>query len=142
MSLRTQPYAILVVDDNPADVRLLQEAFGACGHRCQLTCTDSIPAATQILQTKTFDLVISDMGPYKEGLALLSVIRSDKRLKTIPVIVLSGVSDPLHAYEAGANAFISKDADIDTFFRKVKTLMEFWVNVAELPRSSHATTPA
>ena len=77
------------------------------------------------------------MGPYREGLALLNAIRADDRLKATPVIVLSGVSDPLHVYEAGANAFISKDGDIDTFFRKIKTLMEFWVNVAEMPNANN-----
>jgi CheY-like chemotaxis protein len=126
-------YQILAVDDNEADLRLIQEAFAECGYSCRLTCTNSVEAAVQTLRAKTFDLVLSDMGPRSEGLELVRVIRGDDRLKATPVIILSGMVNPWPAYDAGANAFVSKSADLDTFFARVKNLMHFWVNVAELP---------
>jgi two-component system response regulator len=73
------------------------------------------------------------MGPRTEGLELVRVIRGDDRLKATPVIILSGMVNPSPAYEAGANAFVSKCADLDTFFARVRDLMHFWLNVAELP---------
>jgi CheY-like chemotaxis protein len=131
-------YYILAVDDNEADLRLIQEAFSECGHSCHLTCTNSIQDAVRILQTETFDVVLSDMGPTCEGLELIRVIRSDDRLRATPVIVLSGIIDPSPAYGGAANAFVSKAADLDTFFARIRDVMHFWVNVAELPsRSPH-----
>jgi CheY-like chemotaxis protein len=78
-------YEILAVDDNEADLRLIQEAFAECGHSCHLTCTNSIQDAVKILQTKTFDLVLADMGPTCEGIELVRVIRRDDRLRATPV---------------------------------------------------------
>jgi CheY-like chemotaxis protein len=129
-------YYILAVDDNEADLRLIQEAFAHCGHSCHLTCTNSIQDAVKILQTETFDFVLSDMGPTCEGLELVRVIRGDDRHRATPIIVLSGILDPLPAYAAGANAFVSKAADLDTFFARIRDVMHFWVNVAELPSGS------
>jgi CheY-like chemotaxis protein len=116
-------YEILAVDDNEGDLRLIQEAFSECGYWCHLTCTDSIRAAVQLVQAGRFDLVVSDMGPRGEGLELVRMIRGDDRLRATPVIVLSGMIDPRRAYEAGANAFVSKGADLDSFFARVKDLM-------------------
>jgi CheY-like chemotaxis protein len=135
-------YEILAVDDNEADLRLIQEAFAECGHSCHLTCANSIQAAVKILQTETFDLVLSDMGPTYEGIELVRVIRGDDRLRATPVIVLSGIIDPSPAYEAGANAFVSKSADLDTFFARIRDVMHFWVNVAELPRRPQRLAPS
>jgi CheY-like chemotaxis protein len=136
-----QIYEILAVDDNEADLRLIQEAFAECGYSCRLTCTNSVAAAVQTLRAKTFHLVLSDMGPRTEGLELVRVIRGDDRLKATPVIILSGMVDPSPAYEAGANAFVSKCADLDTFFCRVRNLMYFWVNIAELPYT-HSKFPS
>jgi two-component system, chemotaxis family, chemotaxis protein CheY len=131
-------YEILALDDNEADLRLIQEAFAACGHSCHLTCTNSIQDAIKLLQMETFDLVLSDMGPMCEGIELVRVVRGDDRHRATPIIVLSGILDPLPAYAAGANAFVSKAADLDTFFARIRDVMHFWVNVAELPsRSPH-----
>lgn len=133
-------YEILAVDDNEADLRLIEEAFSECGYSCHLTCTNSIETALQILQTKAIDLVLSDMGPRYENGEFIRMIRGDDRLKPTPVIVLSGMIDPRPAYAAGANAFVSKAADLDTFFARVKDLMHFWVNVAELPTNQESSS--
>jgi len=127
-------YNILVVEDNPGDAHLIREAFRECGIGCDLAFAESTGAARQLLQQQTFDLVISDMGVRNgEGGDFIRGIRGDDRLKVLPVIVLSGSPDPRSAYEAGANAFIAKTMDMDQLFTKVKALMHFWIDVAELP---------
>lgn len=128
--------SILVVEDNPPDANLIHEAFRECGSACKLTLTETLEKAEEALRTTPFDLVLSDLhlqnGASEE---FIRRIRSDSRLKSLPIIVLSGSSNPRPAYEAGANAFVSKSMDVDQFFAKIKALMHFWVDVAELPRS-------
>ncbi len=129
-------YNILVVEDNPGDAHLIREAFRECGHDCNLQFAETPAAANQLLETQVFDFMLSDMGlRVGESADLIRKIRRDSRLKTLPVIVLSGSPDPRPAYEAGANAFISKTMDMDQLFSKIQALMHFWVKVAELPPS-------
>ncbi len=127
-------YNILVVEDNPGDAHLIREAFRECGHDCSLHFAQTASAAKRMLETQVFDLMLSDMGLRTgESTELIRNIRCDARLKTLPVVVLSGSPDPRAAYEAGANAFISKTMDMDELFTKIQALMHFWVQVAELP---------
>ena len=136
MAASPRIYNILVVEDNPGDAHLIQEAFAECGSQCKLTLAQSIREAEEALRDNTFDLVLSDMGVQNgETEEFIRSIRSNPRLKTIPIIVLSGSMNPRPAYEAGANAFVSKTMDMDSFFAKIKALMHFWVDVAELPPS-------
>ncbi len=129
-------YNILVVEDNPGDAHLIREAFRECGHDCSLHFAETPAAAKQLLDTKVFDFMLSDMGlRVGESADLIRNIRRDSRMNTLPVIVLSGSPDPRPAYEAGANAFISKTMDMDQLFSKIQALMHFWVKVAELPPS-------
>jgi CheY-like chemotaxis protein len=133
---RSSRYRILVVEDNPGDVVLIREAFSECGRACQLAVAENSEAALELLRSQTFDLVISDMGIRKgEGADLIRAIRMDERLKALPIIVISGSPNPKPAYEAGANAFIAKSLDVDTFFAKIRSLMHFWAEVAETPTS-------
>lgn len=130
-------YNILVVEDNPGDAHLIQEAFLECGHGCHLAFAETTDQAKELLQSQPFDLILSDMGVRNgESADFIRGLRSDPRLKTLPVIVLSGSPDPRLAYEAGANAFIAKTMDMDQFFSKIRALMHFWVEVAELPTSN------
>ena len=129
-------YNILVVEDNPGDAQLIQEAFVECGGFCHLTVTENHEQASKALEASAFDLILSDMGMRgDESEQFIRNIRSDPRLKTVPIIVLSGSMNPKPAYEAGANAFVSKALDVNEFFAKIRALMHFWVDVAELPRS-------
>ncbi len=114
---------------------LIREAFADCGKACTLTFAENSQSARPLLASQRFDLVISDMGfRSEEGTDFIRGIRADPRLKSIPIIVLSGFPDPRPAYEAGANAFVSKSMDVESFFAKIKALMHFWVEVVELPR--------
>ncbi len=127
-------YNILVVEDNPGDAHLIQEAFRECGHACILHFADTTGAARRLLQAYRFDMVLSDMGVKNgETADFIREIRADVHLKVLPVVVLSGSPDPRPAYEAGANAFIPKTMNMEEFFSKIQALMHFWVDVAELP---------
>jgi CheY-like chemotaxis protein len=128
-------YCILVLEDDSGDAQLIQEAFADCGKACLLTFARDIQHAKQLLQSGTFDLVISDMGFRNEqGADLIRELRADPRLRSVPVIVISGSPDPRPAYEAGANAFVSKAPGNEGLFAKLKALMHFWMEVVELPR--------
>ena len=127
-------YNILIVEDNPGDANLIREAFRECGQSCELVFAESTGAAQQLLGEGSFDMMLSDLG-LRDGETeqFIHGIRADPRLRTLPIIVVSGAPDPLPAYEAGANAFIAKTLDMDEFFLKIRALMHFWVEVAELP---------
>jgi CheY-like chemotaxis protein len=132
-------YNILVVEDNPGDAVLIREAFAECGKACSLTFAVDSRSAKDLLRSHTFDLVISDMGfRNEEGAEFIRAVRADPRLRSVPLIVLSGSPNPRVAYEAGANAFVAKSIDLETFFAKIKALMHFWVEVVELPRAPGA----
>jgi len=66
----------------------------------------------------------------KAGAALIRSIR--ERVPLLPIVVLSGYPDVGPAYQAGANAFVRKSANLDEFFEKVREVMHFWIDVAEL----------
>ena len=134
MPASPRTYKILVVEDNPGDAHLIEEAFRECGRRCDLHFTDSLREAKQVIENDSFDLIISDMGVRNgETEEFIRGIRSGKNSRSVPVIVLSGALNPRPAYEAGANAFISKSMDMDDFFKKIRDLMHFWTDIAELP---------
>ena len=128
-------YNILVVEDNPEDALLIREAFSDCGKACSLAFAKGAQQARNLLYSDNFDLVISDMGYANDECAeFVRSLRSDTRLKSLPIIVISSSPDSKLAYEAGANAFVAKSADTDGFSSKLKALMHFWIEVVELPR--------
>ena len=124
---------ILVIEDNPADVLLIQEAFSECGYRCELTVADSLSKAEGVVASHKFHIVLCDCAEREGAARAIGVIRG--HLPRVPVIVLSGYPDPHPAYDAGANAFVRKAANLDEFFQRVRDIMHFWVEVAELPKN-------
>lgn len=134
---------ILLVDDNPADADLMQETLQggrlevsikvACGgsealaslRRCALDCT-ALP-----------DLMLLDLNmPGVSGQDVLLEMRSDPRLRRLPVVILSSSDaerDVSRCYEAGANCFITKPCGLVEFQRVVQSVEDFWFSVAKLP---------
>jgi CheY-like chemotaxis protein len=128
----TKPCRILVVDDAPADRRLIKIAFDQCSYDCALTFAATAAAAEQLLVAQAFDLLLSDFGTdLREATRFLRRVRES--MGTMPIVVLSGFADARPAYQAGANAFVAKSPDLHEFFKKVEGLMHFWIRVAELP---------
>ncbi|MFC6824103.1 response regulator [Halopelagius fulvigenes] len=141
---RTEPAEILLVEDNPGDVRLTQEAFK--DGRIQNTlhvATDGVEALDFLYRRGDYedaprpDLVLLDLNlPRKNGDAVLEEIRNDPELRRIPVIILTSSTahdDIVHSYDLCANAYLTKPVDPDEFISTIQTLERFWFSLVRLP---------
>lgn len=139
---------ILLVDDNPADVRLMREAFRETRLNSTLrVAADGIEAMAYLRHEGDYasmprpDMVLLDLNlPRKNGHEVLAEIRRDPSLRLIPVVVLTTSSSPddiQRSYDLQANCFITKPTDIERFIGAVKTIGEHWLRLASLPDSRH-----
>lgn len=138
------PIEILLVEDNPADVRLTQEALKEGKVRNNLhVARDGIEAMEFLRRSGKFagavrpDLILLDLNlPRKDGREVLSDIKRDPDLKSIPVVVLttsSAETDIFKSYTLHANCYITKPVDLDQFVQVVKSIDDFWLTVVRLP---------
>ena len=126
------PLRILAIEDNPADLFILEEAIKESGYSCELSFVESHAEAASLLSQQTFQLILSDFGSRrKEAADFIQLARIVA--PRVPIVILSGSPDPNVAYDAGANAFVRKVADLTQFYAKIRSLLHFWVDVAELP---------
>jgi len=127
---------VLLVDDNPADANLVEEALEG---RVELHVASSGPAALEFLrgQTVPVALVLLDLNlPQLDGREVLAAIKGDPRLKSIPVVVLTtskSEDDVTRAYELGANCYLTKRGDLAGFLTVVRAIETFWLTMAALP---------
>ena len=140
-----RPIEILLVEGNPGDVRLTQEALkdGKVNNRLSVV-TDGVEAMAYLHREDGYanaqrpDLILLDLNlPRKDGREVLQEIKSDDRLKTIPVIVLTSSNaeqDVLKSYGLHANCYVTKPVDLDQFMGAVRTIENFWLTVVTLPR--------
>jgi len=135
---------ILVVEDNPADIRLMHEALKESGLTTVLhVATDGIHALDSLRrkqhqESKIFpDLILLDLNLSGcQGFDLLSHIKTDPKLRRIPVIVLSSSSrqeDILKSYDLHANCYLRKPVDLEPFVDLIKSIENFWSRIAKLP---------
>ncbi|MTJ11237.1 response regulator [Anabaena sp. UHCC 0187] len=135
---------IFLVEDNKADVRLIQEALKTISLPHQVvTVTDGIEAIAYLRQEGKYanaarpDLILLDLNlPQKNGLEVLAEIKSDPRLKRIPVIVLTtskNKDDIYRCYNLHANCYIAKPRNLNQLFQIIKSIEEFWFSTATLP---------
>lgn len=132
---------ILLVEDNPGDVRLTQEAFKVTDRTVSLQTVSSGDGAVEFFQETSADslpdLVLLDLNlPGRDGCGVLEAIRDDPQLKPLPVIVLTSSEtdeDVARCYEARANAYLTKPTSPDEFISLASTLERFWVEQARLP---------
>ena len=141
----TRPIEILLVEDNPGDARLTQEAMKAGKIRNRMHIVeDGVEAMHFLRREGRFasmprpDLILLDLNlPRKDGREVLAEVKGDPLLKRIPVVVLTtsqAEEDVLAAYNQHANCYIAKPVDFDQFMKVVKQIDEFWVNVVTLPK--------
>jgi two-component system, chemotaxis family, response regulator Rcp1 len=138
-----RPLRVLVVDDSPSDVRLIREALKDTPAEVTLVVARDGVEATDYLQKTLLgeflrpDLIILDLNlPRKSGREVLAEIKSDLRLKQIPVIVMTSSSaneDITYAYDLNANSYITKPADLTEYLMVVRAMQVFWFNAAKLP---------
>ncbi|MFT4663602.1 MAG: chemotaxis family two-component system response regulator Rcp1 [Polaribacter sp.] len=144
MQVKTRPVNVLLIEDNPGDVRLMQEAFNECRSTIDLTVVMDGLEAIHFLKkenkyedAKSPDLILLDLNlPKKSGKEILAEIKSDPELKRIPVIILTTSNseyDIIKSYDLHVNGFINKPVDFDRFFEIIQHIERFWLQTAVLP---------
>lgn len=135
---------ILLVEDNPGDIRLTEEAFKEGNLNTNLNAvTDGVKALDYLYQKGDYtgaprpDLILLDLNlPKKDGREVLEIIKQDPSLKSIPVIVLTTSSsdfDISRCYDLLANCFITKPIDFDSFMDVILSIESYWLKLAVLP---------
>lgn len=132
---------ILLVEDNPGDIRLTQEAIKTTDREVTLQTITHGDEAVEFFQQATEgslpDLVLLDLNlPGQDGCEVLETVRGDSRLKPLPVIMLTSSEadeDIARCYDAQANAYLTKPTDPAKFRSLVEELERFWFEQARLP---------
>ena len=136
---------ILLVEDNPGDVRLTQEAMKEGKMRNRLSvAVDGVEAMAFLRQEGKFadaprpDVILLDLNlPKKDGRTVLAEIKADPDLKRIPVVILTSSKaddDILNSYDSHANCYITKPSDLEQFIDVVKSVEGFWFQIVKLPK--------
>ena len=139
-----RPLEILLVEDNPADVRLTQEAFrDAKIHNKLAVAKDGVEALAFLRRQGEYadavrpDLVLLDLNlPRKDGREVLAVIKSDPDLVRIPVVVLTtsrAEMDVVKTYNLHCNCYVVKPVDFDQFMHVIRSIESFWLTAVTLP---------
>ena len=139
-----EPIEILLVEDNPGDVRLTVEALkdGKVSNRLSVV-GDGVEAMAFLRREGRFanaprpHLILLDLNlPKKDGREVLAEVKQDPNLKRIPVVILTtsqAEHDILRSYELHANAYITKPVDFEHFMGVVKSVEDFWLTIVKLP---------
>jgi CheY-like chemotaxis protein len=144
MSPKSKPIDILLVEDNPGDVRLTQEALRDAKVRNSLhVVSNGVEALAFLRQTGNYsealhpDLILLDLNlPQMGGGEVLAAIKADEKLRRIPVVVLTtsqAEQDIVKSYNLHANAYVVKPVDLEQFIIVIKSIESFWLEIVRLP---------
>ena len=137
---------VLLVEDDPGDVLLIEEAFEFNKVRNNLNIvSDGVEALEYLRREGRYadagrpGLILLDLNlPRKDGREVLEEIKADPELRRIPVVVLTtskAEEDVLRSYDLHANAYVTKPVDFDRFIEVVRQIDEFFVSVVKLPKN-------
>jgi two-component system, chemotaxis family, response regulator Rcp1 len=140
-----EPVEILLVEDNPADVRLTVEALRDGKILNRMTVAEDGERALALLRNGEGrgngfrpDIILLDLNlPRKSGLDVLREIKADESLRRIPVAILTtskAERDVVRSYELHANCYITKPVDLGQFIDVVKAIGDFWFTIVRLPK--------
>lgn len=149
----TTPYAkpieILLVEDNPGDVRLTRESLHdakVCNNMA--VASDGVEAMACLRREGQYanatrpDLILLDLNlPRMNGFEVLDAIKEDPDLKRIPVVVLTtsqAEQDIIRSYDLYANAYVNKPVDLEQFIKVIKSIEDFWLEIVKLPNGKHS----
>lgn len=141
---KSKAIEVLLVEDNPGDVRLTVEALKEAKVSNHLNvAVDGMEAMAFLRREGKYadaphpDLVLLDLNlPKKDGREVLAEIKSDQDLRRIPVVVMTtskAEEDILRSYDLHANCYITKPVDLDQFITVVKSIENFWLTIVKLP---------
>lgn len=139
-----RPVEFLLVEDNPGDVRLTQEALKDSKVRNNLNVLgDGLSALAFLRRQSPYenaprpDIILLDLNlPKMDGRELLSHIKADPKLKRIPVVVITSSEaeqDILRTYDLHVNCYVTKPVDLDQFIKVVQSIETFWLTIVQLP---------
>ncbi len=139
-----QPIEILLVEDNPGDVRLTLEVMKDARVRNHMSMVkDGVEALAFLRREGDFadaprpDLILLDLNlPKKDGREVLADIKADPTLKRIPVVVLTVSKDEediLKSYDLYANCYVTKPINMEQFIAVVRSIEDFWLTIVKLP---------
>lgn len=137
-------HEVLLVEDNPGDVRLTREVFRNARRPVNLTVVgDGVEALDLLYRRGRYeraprpDLIVLDLNlPRKTGSEVLAEIKADDRLRRIPVVILTTSrtdKDIAQSYDQHANCYIAKPVDLDQFVAVIRAIESFWLTLVELP---------
>jgi two-component system, chemotaxis family, response regulator Rcp1 len=138
------PVEILLVEDNPGDVRLAREGLSECKIRNNLHVVDDGVKAMAFLRRQDEyakaprpDLVLLDLNlPRKDGREVLREVKEDESLRTIPIVVLTtskAEEDIMKSYALHANCYVTKPMGLQQFLDVVRSIEDFWFTIVRLP---------
>ena len=139
-----QPIEILLVGDNPGDVRLTLEVMKDARVRNHMSMVkDGVEALAFLRREGDFadaprpDLILLDLNlPKKDGMEVLADIKADPTLRRIPVVVLTVSKDEediLKSYDLYANCYVTKPINMEQFIAVVRSIEDFWLTIVKLP---------
>lgn len=135
---------VLLVEDNPGDIRLIKEALNDAKIHVHITVAhDGVEALALLRREGNYatagvpDLILLDLNlPRMSGHDVLATIKQDEGLRRIPVVIVSSSKadqDIAASYDLHANCFVTKPVDLDQFFNVVQAIREFWFVIVKLP---------
>ncbi len=144
MATDCRPADFLLVEDNPGDVRLTQEALK--NHKVQNNLhvvTDGEEAIAYLRKQGKYkdaprpDIILLDLNlPKRDGREVLQEIKSDPLLKAIPVVIITSSEaeqDIVKSYNLNANCYVTKPVNLDQFIKVVQSINDFWLSIVKLP---------
>jgi two-component system, chemotaxis family, response regulator Rcp1 len=143
-SRNSKPIEILLVEDSPGDIRLIQEALVEAKVRNTMqVVNDGVEAMAYLRREDPYTqvtrpgLILLDLNlPRKNGFEVLREVKADRSLKRIPVVILTtsqAEQDIVKSYDLYANAYISKPVGLDQFLSMLKVIEDFWLEIVKLP---------
>lgn len=137
---------ILLIEDNPADIRLTQEVMKESKiHNQVKVVMDGVEAMDFLKREGKYvnetrpDIILLDLNlPKKDGRDVLKEIKLDENLKMIPVVILTtskADQDVVNTYNLHANCYITKPVDLDQFITVIKSIEDFWFTIVKLPEN-------
>jgi len=144
MNISNNKITILLIEDNPGDVRLTQEAFKEGKKNVNLDVVmDGVEAINYLYKKDQYsnkespDLILLDLNlPKMDGREVLEKVKNDDTLRMIPIIVLTtsdADQDILKSYNLHVNCYLNKPVDFDKFFDIIQKIEDFWLTTAILP---------